>query len=402
MNLENESINVEKGVSENTKNIDYNNLICETFDDLNLKESILRGIYGYGYEKPSSIQKKAIQPVLDGRDIIAQAQSGTGKTATFSIGVLQNIDETSLETQAIILCHTRELALQVQNVIQNLGQYMNINFNISVGGTMVQDNINQLLKNPHIVIGTPGRVLDMINKKALNTRHLKMLVIDEADEMLSKIFSNQIYDIFRFLPNNIQVGLFSATMTEEFFKLTKCFMRDPVTILVKNDELTLDGIKQFYINLEKSEYKFATLCDIYETCSVNQTMIYCNSRKNVDDLYNELIRNNFSVAYIHGDMGQSERNQIMEEFRSGTTRVLISTDLLSRGIDIQQISLVINYDIPNNIECYIHRIGRSGRYGRKGSAINFVTNYDVKKMAEIERYYSTQIDELPGNYGDII
>lgn len=402
MNLENESRNVEKGVSENAKNIDYNNLICETFDDLNLKESILRGIYGYGYEKPSSIQKKAIQPVLDGRDIIAQAQSGTGKTATFSIGVLQNIDETSLETQAIILCHTRELALQVQNVIQNLGQYMNINFNISVGGTMVQDNINQLLKNPHIVIGTPGRVLDMINKKALNTRHLKMLVIDEADEMLSKIFSNQIYDIFRFLPNNIQVGLFSATMTEEFFKLTKCFMRDPVTILVKNDELTLDGIKQFYINLEKTEYKFATLCDIYETCSVNQTMIYCNSRKNVDDLYNELIRNNFSVAYIHGDMGQSERNQIMEEFRSGTTRVLISTDLLSRGIDIQQISLVINYDIPNNIECYIHRIGRSGRYGRKGSAINFVTNYDVKKMAEIERYYSTQIDELPGNYGDII
>lgn len=402
MNSETENVSVSGGVSEDTKNIDYNNLICETFDDLNLKDTILRGIYGYGYEQPSSIQKKAIQPLLDGRDIIAQAQSGTGKTATFSISVLQNIDESLAETQAIILCHTRELALQVQNVIQNLGQYMNINFNISVGGTMVQDNINELLKNPHIVIGTPGRVLDMINKKALNTRHLKMLVIDEADEMLSKIFSNQIYDIFRFLPNNIQVGLFSATMTEEFFKLTKCFMRDPVTILVKNDELTLDGIKQFYINLEKSDYKFATLCDIYETCSVNQTMIYCNSRKNVDDLYNDLTKNNFSVAYIHGDMTQSERNQIMEEFRSGSTRVLISTDLLSRGIDIQQISLVINYDIPNNIECYIHRIGRSGRYGRKGTAINFVTNYDVKKMSEIERYYSTQIDELPGNYGEII
>lgn len=402
MNSETEKVSVEGGVSEDTKNIDYNNLICETFDDLNLKDTILRGIYGYGYEQPSSIQKKAIQPLLDGRDIIAQAQSGTGKTATFSISVLQNIDENLAETQAIILCHTRELALQVQNVIQNLGQYMNINFNISVGGTMVQENISELLKNPHIVIGTPGRVLDMINKKALNTRFLKMLVIDEADEMLSKIFSNQIYDIFRFLPNNIQVGLFSATMTEEFFKLTKCFMRNPVTILVKNDELTLDGIKQFYINLEKSDYKFATLCDIYETCSVNQTMIYCNSRKNVDDLYNDLIKNNFSVAYIHGDMTQGERNQIMEEFRSGSTRVLISTDLLSRGIDIQQISLVINYDIPNNIECYIHRIGRSGRYGRKGTAINFVTNYDVKKMSEIERYYSTQIDELPGNYGEII
>ena len=407
MTLENENVSVEGGVAEDasnqaTDNINYEDLTCESFEDLNLKESILRGIYGYGYEKPSSIQKKAIQPVIDGRDIIAQAQSGTGKTATFSISVLQNIDESLNETQAVILCHTRELALQVQNVIQNLAKYMKVHFNLSVGGTMVQENISELLKNPHVVIGTPGRVLDMINKKALNTRFLKMLVIDEADEMLSKIFSNQIYDIFRFLPNNIQVGLFSATMTEEFFKLTKCFMRNPVTILVKNEELTLEGIKQYYINLEKSDFKFDTLCDIYETCSVNQTMIYCNSRKIVDELFNNLTKNNFAVAYIHGDMTQNERNQIMEEFRNGNSRVLISTDLLSRGIDIQQISLVINYDIPSNIECYIHRIGRSGRYGRKGTAINFVTNYDIKKMSDIERYYATQIDELPSNYGEII
>ena len=242
----------------------------------------------------------------------------------------------------------------------------------------------------------------MINKKALNTRNLKILVIDEADEMLSKIFSNQIYDIFRFLPNNIQVGLFSATMTPEFFKISNNFMRDPVKILVKNEELTLEGIKQFYINIDKQDYKFATLCDIYEACSISQTIIYCNSKRTVDEVSKKLVDNSFSISSIHGEMTQTERNNIMQEFRNGTSRILISTDLLSRGIDVQQVSLVINYDVPNNPESYIHRIGRSGRYGRKGVAINFVTSYDVRKMQDIERYYSTQVDELPMNFKDFM
>ena len=385
-----------------TERKNYNDIEVNSFEDLNLKENLLRGIYSYGYEKPSAIQQKAILPFTDGHDVIAQAQSGTGKTATFSIGMLQNIDERQDEIQALILAHTRELALQILNVIKNLSEYMNLRFNLCVGGTMIRDNIDELLKNPQIVIGTPGRVLDMINKKALNTRNLKVLVIDEADEMLSKIFSNQIYDIFRFLPNSIQVGLFSATMTDEFFKLSNCFMRDPVKLLIKNEELTLEGIKQFYINVEKNDHKFDTLCDIYEACSISQTIIYANSKRGVEEISRRLNDNNFSIASIHGEMSQDERNKIMEEFRNGQSRILISTDLLSRGIDVQQVSLVINYDIPNNIESYIHRIGRSGRYGRKGVAINFVTGYDYKKMEEIEKFYSTQVDELPTNFREML
>ena len=393
-----ENRNIEKTETEQEYREDYNNITTESFEDIGLKNALLRGIYAYGFEKPSVIQQKAIKPLIDGHDVIGQAQSGTGKTATYSIGVLQNIDHTKDNIQAIILAHTRELALQIQNVITNLSLYLNINLNLSVGGTSSRENIDSLLNNPHIIIGTPGRVLDMINKKALNTKFLKLLIIDEADEMLSKIFSNQIYDIFRFLPNNIQVGLFSATMTPEFFKLAKCFMRNPVKILIKNEELTLEGIKQFYVNIERNEYKYSTLCDFYNVCNLAQTIIYCNSKKMVDDLYNRLIDDSFSVEQIHGDMSQEQRNNIMENFRSGNSRILIATDLLSRGIDIQQISLVINYDIPNNIESYIHRIGRSGRFGRKGTAINFITNYDVNKMKEIEQYYSTVVEELPADF----
>ena len=382
--------------------LDYNNINTTTFDELDLNDKLLRGVYAMGFEKPSIIQQTAILPVLHGHDVIAQAQSGTGKTATFSIGLLNRMDESVQQTQGLVLAHTRELALQIHSVMSGLGQFMNFTYNLCVGGTLIKENIDQLLQNPQIVIGTPGRVLDMINKKALHTRTLRMLVIDEADEMLSKIFSNQIYDIFRFLPNDIQVGLFSATMTPEFFKLTKCFMREPVKILVKNEELTLEGIRQFYINLDKSEYKFATLCDIYEACSISQTIIYCNARRTVDQLTRQLVEADFSVECIHGDMTQEDRNKIMQEFRNGSCRVLISTDLLSRGIDVQQVSLVINFDLPNNIESYIHRIGRSGRFGRKGTAINFLTNYDTKKMEEIEQYYATTVQELPANFSELI
>ena len=395
--MENRAEKMDQSI-ENSNSIDYNAIITESFDDLDIKDNLLRGIYGNGYETPSAIQQKAIKPIIDGCDIIAQAQSGTGKTATFSIGLLHRIDETKKETQAIILAHTRELALQIESVIKKLSDYMNVSINLSVGGTTVRNNIDELLKNPQIVIGTPGRVLDMINKKALDTRDLKIMILDEADEMLSKIFSNQIYDIFRFLPNNIQVGLFSATMTPDFFRISKCFMRNPVKILVKDEDLTLEGIKQFYINLEHNEFKYETLCDLYDLCSVSQTIIYCNSRTMVEELYRRLCEDNFSCVCMHGELSQDERNKIMSEFRNGTSRILISTDLLSRGIDIQQVSLVINYDIPNNIESYIHRIGRSGRYGRKGTSINFLTRYDIKKMKDIEEYYHTIIEELPENF----
>ena len=210
---------------------------------------------------------------------------------------------------------------------------------------------------------------------------------------------NQIKDLFKFLyDNKIQVGLYSATMPNEFFDVTKRFMNKPIKILVKNDELTLEGIKQFYINVERMEYKFDTLCDLYDMISVSQSIIYCNSKKLVDELSFKLRQKDFTVASIHSEMKQDERNDVVRRFRSGESRILLSTDLLSRGIDVQQVSIVINFDIPYSIDNYIHRIGRSGRFGRKGVAINLITYSDIRKLHDIERYYSTQIEELPENF----
>ena len=369
--------------------------IYDSFEDMGLKDEILRGIYAYGFEKPSEIQKRGIVKMKEGKDIIAQAQSGTGKTATFTIGMLESVDVSSNTNQVLIMSHTRELSQQIHNVIKQISKYLKVNVNLSVGGISVTENISSLRKRPHVIIGTPGRVLDMINKKYINVNTLKMLILDEADEMLSHIFINQIYDIFQNLPSTIQVCLFSATMNKSFFSITQKFMRDPVKILVKTEELTLEGIKQFYIDLEKNEFKYDTLCDIYSNISISQSIIYCNSIKIVDIISNKLNNDNFSVACIHGNMNQEERNKVIKEFRDGKSRVLISTDLLSRGIDIQQISIVINYDVPKNVDNYIHRIGRSGRYGRKGVAINFVTNNDREQLSSIEKYYNTDIPELP-------
>ena len=369
--------------------------IYESFEDMDLNDSLLRGIFAYGYEKPSIIQQKAIKPLMEGKDIIAQAQSGTGKTATFTIGMLQTIDSEKYETQAIILAHTRELASQIHNVVTNISKYMKISTNLSVGGVSVRENINQLRDRPHIVIGTPGRILDMITKKHIRNESVKMLILDEADELLSTIFINQVHDIFSNLLSSIQVGLFSATMNDSFFNITNKFMRNPIKILVKNEELTLEGIRQYYVNVDQNEFKYDTLCDLYSAFSAAQSIIYVNSKKMADILSNKLVNDDFTVACIHGDMEQSFRDKIIKEFRDGESRVLITTDLLSRGIDIQQISIVINYDIPKEIENYIHRIGRSGRYGRKGIAINFITNYDKDKITHIEKYYSTEIVELP-------
>ena len=369
--------------------------IYESFEDMGLKDNILRGIYSYGFEKPSEIQKRGIVKMIEGRDIIAQAQSGTGKTATFTIGMLESLNLELNNNQILIMSHTRELSHQIYNVISNISKYMKININLSMGGISIRENIDSLKKKPHIIIGTPGRVLDMIQNKYINVDTLKMLILDEADELLSHIFITQIYDIFQYLPPKIQVCLFSATMNDSFFSITKKFMRDPVKIQVKTEELTLEGIKQFYIDIERNDYKYETLCDIYSNISISQSIIYCNSIKMVDIISNKLNNDNFSVACIHGNMNQQERNQVVKEFRDGKSRVLISTDLLSRGIDIQQISIVINYDIPKNIESYIHRIGRSGRYGRKGVAVNFVTNNDREQLSYIEQYYNTDIPELP-------
>ena len=376
-----------------------------SFEELGLSDKILRGVFGYGFENPSPIQQRAIRPFLEGRDIIAQAQSGTGKTGTFCLSVLGRVDTSLNQTQALILAHTRELASQIDMVMRKLSSFTDVICNLSVKGIPISENIEALCKKPnkpHIVIGTPGRILDMFNKRAINVNTIKMLVIDEADEMLSKGFLEQIHKVIVSLKNDTQVGLYSATMGPNFFDITEKFMNNPVNILVKAEQLTLEGISQYFINVEKNDYKFDTLCDLYSVLTITQSMIYCNSRRIVEDLSERLRENNFTVSIIHGELTPKEREETMADFRNGKSRVLVSTDLLSRGIDVQQVSVVINYDVPSRVENYLHRIGRSGRFGRKGTAINFLTYYDERKIKNIEQYYNTIIDEMPANVGDVI
>uniref|UniRef100_A0A674PD05 RNA helicase n=1 Tax=Takifugu rubripes TaxID=31033 RepID=A0A674PD05_TAKRU len=355
--------------------------VTPTFDTMGLREDLLRGIYAYGFEKPSAIQQRAIKQIIKGRDVIAQSQSGTGKTATFCVSVLQCLD--------------------IQ-VLLALGDYMNVQCHACIGGTNVGEDIRKLDYGQHVVAGTPGRVFDMIRRRSLRTRAIKMLVLDEADEMLNKGFKEQIYDVYRYLPPATQVVLISATLPHEILEMTNKFMTDPIRILVKRDELTLEGIKQFFVAVEREEWKFDTLCDLYDTLTITQAVIFCNTKRKVDWLTEKMREANFTVSSMHGDMPQKERESIMKEFRSGSQVILISTDVWARGLDVPQVSLIINYDLPNNRELYIHRIGRSGRYGRKGVAINFVKNDDIRILRDIEQYYSTQIDEMPMNVADLI
>jgi len=372
------------------------------FDELDLKPEILRGIFTYGFEKPSAIQQQAIKPILSGRDVIAQAQSGTGKTATFSIAILQKIDPNIKSVQAILLVNTRELAEQIKTVMSSLSTYTDIKIHCCVGGTMVRDDHRAIQDGVHIIVGTPGRIYSHIQSNILKTDTIQMFVLDEADEMLSTGFKDQVCDIFRCMPENIQSAIFSATMPPDILEVTKKFMKEPMKILVKNEELTLDGIKQFFIAIEREEWKLDTLMDLYQTITVTQVIIYCNTRRKVEYLTDSMTVKGFSVSQIHGDMEQRERTYVMNNFRNGKTRVLIATDIIARGIDVQQVSLVINYDIPKDKECYIHRIGRSGRHGRKGVSINFITRYDIPKLKEIESFYSTEIAEMPMTIADYL
>uniref|UniRef100_A0A8C1LLK9 RNA helicase n=1 Tax=Cyprinus carpio TaxID=7962 RepID=A0A8C1LLK9_CYPCA len=365
--------------------------VTPTFDTMGLREDLLRGIYAYGTNTLACF--------------FCRSQSGTGKTATFCISVLQCLDIQVLlkiRTQALILAPTRELAGQIQKVLLALGDYMNVQCHTCIGGTNVGEDIRKLDYGQHVVAGTPGRVFDMIRRRSLRTRAIKMLVLDEADEMLNKGFKEQIYDVYRYLPPATQVCLISATLPHEILEMTNKFMTDPIRILVKRDELTLEGIKQFFVAVEREEWKFDTLCDLYDTLTITQAVIFCNTKRKVDWLTEKMREANFTVSSMHGDMPQKERESIMKEFRSGASRVLISTDVWARGLDVPQVSLIINYDLPNNRELYIHRIGRSGRYGRKGVAINFVKNDDIRILRDIEQYYSTQIDEMPMNVADLI
>ena len=379
------------------------NYVISSWDDevLDLKPNLLRGIYAFGFEKPSAIQQKALYPMTlrPAKDIIAQAQSGTGKTGAFVTGILQIIDTKNPVTQALILAPTHELAGQTKQVMDNIGRFLKVKTQLLVGGTSVEKD-KQLLteETPHVVIGTPGRVHDMFRRKYLNSSTLQLLVIDEADEMLSSGFKEQMYKIFQYTPNEIQIGLFSATMPTDLQELTDKFLRHPVKILVKADQLTLQGIAQYYINLEDDLQKYETIKDLFSSLTVSQAIIYCNSTRRVDDLQEAMTSDNFPVKKIHGKMPDDERKAVHKEFKAGGCRVLITSDLFARGIDVQQVSIVINFDIPRNEHTYLHRIGRSGRWGRKGIAINFQTKHDATRLKKFEEYYQTQITEMPSDY----
>ena len=372
-----------------------------TFDDFELKENLLRGIYSYGFENPSDIQCKALPIINAKKDLFAQAQSGTGKTGAFTIGALNLLDDSLKKTQVLILNPTYELVNQNYDVMKAMSQYMDVNIMKVVGKTSLVECKNDLKKEPEIIIGTPGRVLDMISNRYLYTDNIKFLVFDEADEMLSSGFMDTIYDIIKYISKDTQICLFSATRTDETTDLSNKFLNNPELILVEHQNVTLEGIKQYKIVINE-EWKYDTLIDIYNLLNISQCIIYINYKNKLMNLYDELKKNNYPVDCIHGEITKEDRESKLFNFKNGKTRILLSTDLLARGIDVQQLNLVINFDLPRSKETYIHRIGRSGRYGRKGVAINFVTNRDLGYLNEIEEHYKISIDDMPQNVGDIL
>lgn len=374
--------------------------IFNSWDELELNPDLLRGIYSYGFEKPSPIQSKAIYPILQGSDLIAQAQSGTGKTGSFTIGALSKVVISDNSNQVLIMAPTHELAHQITTVIYSLSAMMTgIRIKTIVGGSSIDEDAEEMRKNPyHIIVGCPGRVYDMIRRRHINANKLKLVVLDEADEMLSSGFKEQVYNIFKYLNNNVQIALFSATLPSNIFQITHKFMRNPIKICVKSENLTLEGIKQYFIAMNDDREKYLTLKDLYQHISLSQCIIYTNSIKRVIDLYEAMKEDGFPVCCLHSNMDKTDREKVFKEFRKGLSRVLISSNVTSRGIDIQQVGVVINFDLPRDIHNYLHRIGRSGRWGRKGTGINFITRRDIIKMKEIEQYYSTKIEELPSEF----
>lgn len=369
----------------------------ETFEAMGLDDNILHGIYSYGFEKPSPIQQLAIKPLAQGQDVIAQAQAGTGKTAAFTLGMLQRIDPSQARTQAIVLVPTRVLADMHLGCIQALGEHRKVNAIRCIGGTSQREDQRKVAAGAHVVIGTPGRVKGLVEMGCLRMENIKVMVMDEADELLrdgENGFQDQVKDIVRYVPEDCQMGIFSATFSPQVLEAVKRFMRDPLRILVKPEEITMRHIKQFFIALHEP-WKLDTLMDLYDTISVTQSIIFVNTITKLEYLKAEMTERDFAVSCYHAEMDMQERNEVIKNYKRGLSRVLIATDILARGIDIETVSLVINYDIPYDKEKYIHRIGRSGRASKKGVAINFVTERDVRALQAIEDFFKVDIEELP-------
>lgn len=377
----------------------------KSFDDMGINDQILRGIYSFGFEKPSPVQEKAIVPMMAGYDLLAQAQSGTGKTGTFVIGGISRIDPSKNEVQMVVISPTRELAEQTAAVAKGIGTYIGIRTHTATGGPPVNSDIDVISQSkmkpphvPHVLLVTPGRFYDLLNRKVLSPNTIRVLVLDEADQMLEARFREQVHCILSLgWPTTTQVALLSATMTPDVVAVAKSLLRDPVEILLEPEEVSLEGIKQWFVEVPREDHKLDTLCDLYDHLSIQQATIFVNTRQKAEWLADQMKRRGFDLNYIHGDMDVADRKFRMTEFRDGKCRVLISTDLLARGIDVQQISIVINYELPLQRENYIHRIGRSGRFGRKGASINLITERERRAQDEIETYYEKKILPLPLN-----
>jgi translation initiation factor 4A len=373
-----------------------------SFDEMGLPDDLIRGIYSYGFETPSKIQQVAIVPMSKHTDILAQSQSGTGKTGAFTIGALSVFDPSIKSPQFLVICPTRELAQQTERVAGALGNYMGLKVLSATGGNQLRNDISSLKAGAQFIVGTPGRIFDLIRRGDLSVEHIKYVILDEADQMLEDLFAEQIKAILENkFPETTHLALFSATMPQNVLEIAENYLNNPVRILLPPDEVTLDGIKQYYVDLEREDWKLPVLLDLYQQIAVNQALIYVNKRQKAEWLAKQLAAQGFTLEYIHGEMEVSERKKRMEDFRSGQVRVLISTDLLARGIDVQQVSMVINFELPVQRENYVHRIGRSGRYGKKGTAINLIYGDELRTLKEIEKHYSTTIQELPKDLSSI-
>ena len=357
-------------------------------------DRLLRGIYSYGYENASVIQERAIPVLLSGKDAICQAQAGSGKTAAFVLSALSIIDYGQSSTQVIVTAPTRELATQICSVFEALGAYLKgVKAALCIGGTPLRDSIDAA-RGAQVVVGTPGRLNAMIDRDVLSMGTVRLVVADECDQLLDDDFVDQLRGIISATGKDVQIALFSATITPAVEKVSTLFMNDPAQLRVTEDNLTLSGIRQYYVEVD-DRYKMETLFDLYAAINVTQAIVYSHSRAKVEHIYETMTENGFPVSMIHGGMSSSERGDVMKDFRAGKARILVCTDLMARGIDVQTVGIVLNFDMPRDKETYLHRIGRSGRFGRKGVAITFVTQGDVRKIREIEDFYSTEITEMP-------
>lgn len=375
--------------------------VYNSFDAMGLDERLLRGVYSIGYERPSYIQQRAIVPMVAGGDVVAQAQSGTGKTGTFLIAALQRVNWGRCGVpQVVVMSPTRELATQTFGLAEGLSAYLGDGRAVCgcfVGGTNVVADVTTLRSGVAVAIGTPGRLVDLIRRGTLRADGLKMIILDEADELLSQGFATQIGTMFGFLPRDVQVCLVSATMPSEVLQMSERFMRCPTRILVPKEELTLETLKQFYVALAEDD-KLTALMDLYSAVSVAQSVIFANTRRKVSWIAEQLNAQGHSVGVMHAEVGRDERSRVMADFRRGATRVLVTSDVLTRGIDVEHVNYVVNYDAPTTPEAYLHRIGRSARNGRSGVAINLIAPHDAAMLREIEAYYAIDIPELPINF----